>query len=78
MDESAMPAVQRRSMALPYVLSLAHALVLRRISDDPDNDATTLSSALGWPVAVIEELLGDLERQGMIAPSRKSGARGRD
>jgi len=70
MDEGATPAVQRRAVAFPYVLSLAHAVVLKRLADDPNSDATSISSALGWPVPVIEELLGDLERQEMIAPPR--------
>ena len=70
MDESASAAVQRRAVDRPYVLSLAHLLVLKRRTDDPDSDAASISAQLGWPVAVIEELLGDLEQQGMIAPPR--------
>ena len=49
-------------------MSLAHALVLRRISDHPDADAVTISVALRWPLVVVEQLLADLEQQGMIAP----------
>jgi len=58
----------RVAMASPYVMSLAHALVLRRISDHPDADAVTISMALRWPLVVVEQLLADLEQQGMIAP----------
>ena len=58
----------RLAVASPYVLSLAHALVLRRISDHPDADAVTISAALRWPLVVVEQLLADLEQQGMIAP----------
>ena len=72
MDEGATAALQRPAVAFSYALSLAHVLVVKRVTDDPDSDATSISARLGWPVAVIEELLGDLERQGMIGPSRTS------
>jgi len=52
----------------PYVLSLAHALVLRRIADHPDADTVSISAALRWPLVVVEQLLVDLGRQGMITP----------
>ncbi|TMB53653.1 MAG: hypothetical protein E6J56_13030 [Deltaproteobacteria bacterium] len=55
-------------MAAPYVLSLAHVLVLKRIADNPDADAVSISAALRWPLQVVEELLADLGRQGMTAP----------
>jgi len=50
------------------VLSLAHVLVLKRIADNPDADAVSISAALRWPLQVVEELLADLGRQGMAAP----------
>jgi len=55
-------------VAAPYVLSLAHVLVLKRIADNPDADAVSISAALRWPLQVVEELLADLGRQGMTAP----------
>ena len=55
-------------MAAPYALSLAHVLVLKRIADNPDADAVSISAALRWPLQVVEELLADLGRQGMTAP----------
>ncbi|TMA36986.1 MAG: MarR family transcriptional regulator [Deltaproteobacteria bacterium] len=55
-------------MASPYVMSLAHALVLRRIADHPGADAVTIAAALRWPLVVVEQLVADLEQQGMIAP----------
>ena len=58
----------RVAVASPYVMSLAHALVLRRIADHPDADAVSISAALRWPLVVVEQLLADLEQQGMIAP----------
>jgi len=68
LDGAALPALLALAMASPYVLSLAHALVLKRITDHPDADAVSVSAALRWPVVVVEQLLADLERQGMIAP----------
>ena len=61
-------ALTRVAVASPYVMSLAHALVLRRIADHPDADAASISAALRWPLVVVEQLLADLEQQGMIAP----------
>src|SRR5439155_18331886 len=58
----------RLAVRSPYVLSLAHALVLRRIADHPDADAVSISAALRWPLVVVEQLLADLGRQGMITP----------
>ena len=58
----------RVAVASPYVMSLAHALVLRRIADHPGADAASISAALRWPLVVVEQLLADLEQQGMIAP----------
>jgi len=55
-------------VAAPYVLSLAHVLVLKRIADNPDADAVSISAALRWPLQVVEELLADLGRQRMTAP----------
>jgi len=55
-------------VAAPYVLSLAHVLVLKRIADNPDADAVSISATLRWPLQVVEELLADLGRQGMTAP----------
>jgi len=55
-------------VAAPYVLSLAHVLVLKRIADNPDADAVSISAALRWPLQIVEELLADLGRQGMTAP----------
>src|SRR5436853_473573 len=40
----------------------------RRLSGHPDADAVTISAALRWPLVVVEQLLADLEQQGMIAP----------
>jgi len=31
-------------------------------------DAVTIAAALRWPLVVVEQLLADLEQQGMIAP----------
>ena len=50
------------------MLSLAHVLVLKRIADNPDADAVSISATLRWPLQVVEELLADLGRQGMTAP----------
>src|SRR5438874_2439565 len=58
----------RLAVRSPYVLSLAHALVLRRVADHPDADAVSISAALRWPLVVVEQLLADLGRQGMITP----------
>ena len=60
--------VTRVAVASPYVMSLAHALVLRRIADHPGADAVTIAAALRWPLVVVEQLVADLEQQGMIAP----------
>ena len=49
-------------------MSLAHALVLRRLADHPDADAASIAGALRWPRVVVEQLLADLEQEGMIAP----------
>ena len=60
--------VTRVAVASPYVMSLAHALVLRRLADHPDADAASIAGALRWPRVVVEQLLADLEQEGMIAP----------
>ncbi|TMA65705.1 MAG: DUF742 domain-containing protein [Deltaproteobacteria bacterium] len=38
------------------------------MADHPGADAASISAALRWPLVVVEQLLSDLEQQGMIAP----------